>query len=73
MTFGGTSQPTGLAILHSIGCISQEENKKWSRLLYPHIEASLGIPPDRLFLIFRDVHRNDLAWKGVTFDDILPK
>lgn len=73
MTFGGTCQPTGLIVLHSIGCISQEENKKWSKILFPHIESTLGIPADRLFIIFVDIDRNNLAWKGLTFDDILPK
>lgn len=72
MTFGGTHEPTGLIILHSIGYISREENKKWSKILFPHIEATLGIPGDRLFIIYVDLNRNNLAWKGVTFDDILP-
>ena len=72
MTFGGTHEPTGLAILQSIGCISREENKRWSKILFPYIEQSLGIPLDRLFLIFVDLNRDNLAWKGVTFDDILP-
>ena len=72
MTFGGTHEPTALIVLHSIGNISRDENKKWSSLIFPHIQASLGISPDRVFLIFVDLNRNNLAWKGITFDDILP-
>ncbi|KAH9401108.1 hypothetical protein TYRP_002698 [Tyrophagus putrescentiae] len=72
LTVGGTQEPAALVWLQSIGCISRAENKQWTALLYPHLQSSLGIPGDRIFLRFIDISRDDLAWNGKTFDDILP-
>lgn len=46
--FGGSGdKPCGFGILSSIGKISHEENKKYSRGLCAHFEQKLGIPQDR--------------------------
>ena len=73
VTFGGSSEPCALVTLNSIGNISPQENRVNCKKIHAHLETELGLSPKRVFIIFNDVERNNLAWDSQVFDDILPK
>lgn len=47
MMFGGKGDPCAVCSLHSIGVISNELNKKYSKLLCGLLNKHLGISPER--------------------------
>lgn len=73
VTFGGTSEPCALVTLNSIGNISCEENRVNCKNIHSFLETELSLPSKRVFIIFNNVHRNDLAYDEKIFEDILPK
>lgn len=73
VTFGGSTEPCALVTLNSIGNISPQENRENCKKLHTHIEQELNISPKRVFILFNDVDRNNLAWDKQVFDDILHK
>jgi len=68
--WGGSSDPAALGCLYSIGGITQANNgaitKQISALL-----TKFGIAPDRVYINFFDVPRENCGWNEQTFADIL--
>ncbi|XP_071546883.1 macrophage migration inhibitory factor-like isoform X1 [Panulirus ornatus] len=48
MTFGGSTEPCALAVLHCIGELGVEENKAHAAKIYEFMEKNLGIPSDSI-------------------------
>ncbi|KAL0266974.1 UNVERIFIED_CONTAM: hypothetical protein PYX00_009370 [Menopon gallinae] len=67
MSWGGTDGPCGVAKLLSIGKLGIQENKKYAASLYEHVEKSLGIPKDKLYIEFVDVGPANMGFNGTTF------
>jgi len=53
--------------LRSIGGLSDEVNRKLSQQDCRLLKDSLGISPDRVYLIFTDVEASNWGWNGSTF------
>uniref|UniRef100_A0A8D8UJL5 L-dopachrome isomerase n=1 Tax=Cacopsylla melanoneura TaxID=428564 RepID=A0A8D8UJL5_9HEMI len=70
LTFGGSDGPAGIASLMSIGKLGTAENKKHSAVLFAHVEKSLGIPKDRLYISYIDSPTDVVGYNGTTFHDI---
>lgn len=73
MSWGGTSEPCASARLMSIGQLGVKENKKHAKELYDHIEKTLGIRKDRMYIQFVDVDPADCGYNGTTFHEIFGK
>ena len=74
MTFGGSDAPALTATLTSIGQLGTEElNQKQAEVIIPVLEKHLGVPKDRMFVSFRNVEREDMAWNGSVFSIIMKK
>lgn len=71
MTFGGTTEPCGVALLASIGALGVEKNKAHAAKIYAYLEKSLGIPSDRMYIKFDNLATSDVGYKGTTFHTIL--
>ena len=41
--------------------------------VYPIVEKYLGIPGDRMYILFRDAAYHEVAWKGSTFAALFGK
>eukprot|EP00898_Chlorokybus_atmophyticus_P006343 jgi/Chlat1/670/Chrsp104S01155 len=67
MTFGGTEEPAAAAELISIGGIGGQKNKSISKKLSDLLSASLNVAPNRYYINFVDMERNDVGWNGGTF------
>ena len=66
MIFGGTTQPTAFVALKSIG-LSQERCADLARSLCDFMAKELGMPPDRIYIEFRDLNGKMFGWNGGTF------
>ena len=74
MTFGGSDAPALSATLTSIGQLGTEElNQKQAEVIIPVLEKYLGMAKDRMFVFFKNVEREDLAWNGSLFSIIMKK
>ncbi|XP_071546884.1 macrophage migration inhibitory factor-like isoform X2 [Panulirus ornatus] len=71
MTFGGSTEPCALAVLHCIGELGVEENKAHAAKIYEFMEKNLGIPSDRMYLTFVDLPTSLVGYQGTTFHEIL--
>ncbi|KAJ8261601.1 hypothetical protein GJAV_G00156160 [Gymnothorax javanicus] len=67
MVFGGSVAPCALCSLHSIGKIGAQENRDYSKLLCGLLNKHLGISPDRIYVNFYDMERQNVAWNNTTF------
>ncbi|KAM6952328.1 macrophage migration inhibitory factor [Lycodopsis pacificus] len=67
MMFGGKEDPCALCSLHSIGKISGEDNKQYSKLLCGLLNKHLGVSPDRIYITFVDMDAANVAWNNSTF------
>lgn len=70
MSWGGTTEPCGVAKLLSLGQLGVAENQKHAKALYAHFEKTLGIPNNRLYLQFIDEDPANLGYQGTTFKAI---
>lgn len=61
MVRGGSSEPTCLMNLWSIGVFNAEKNPIYASKLYPFISESLGIKDDRIVLAFHDISADQVA------------
>lgn len=61
MCRGGTNEPTCLVIIWSIAVFSAENNPAYADKLYPFIAEKLGIPNDRIVLLFHDIKAEQVA------------
>ncbi|XP_059839259.1 macrophage migration inhibitory factor isoform X1 [Hypanus sabinus] len=67
MHFGGSSDPCALASLSSIGKISNQQNKNYSKLLFDLVNKHLHISADRMYIIFQDLNPANVGWANTTF------
>ncbi|HTQ30048.1 MAG TPA: phenylpyruvate tautomerase MIF-related protein [Opitutaceae bacterium] len=66
MFFAGSDEPVAFLELKSIG-LPAGKTKKLSAALCALIEEHLGIPKDRVYVKFIDVHHSMWGWKGDVF------
>ena len=55
------------------GKLGEEENKAHAAKIFPIVTAHLGIPEDRMYILFHDAKTSEVAWKSTTFQAILGK
>ncbi|XP_072911727.1 macrophage migration inhibitory factor isoform X2 [Hemitrygon akajei] len=67
MHFGGSSDPCALASLSSIGKISNQQNKNYSKLLFDLVNKHLHISADRMYITFQDLNPANVGWANTTF------
>jgi phenylpyruvate tautomerase len=53
--------------VRSIGGLTGEVNRNLSKKVCELLNDSLGIPPDRIYLIFTEVQGSHWGWNGNTF------
>ncbi|XP_013184045.1 macrophage migration inhibitory factor [Amyelois transitella] len=70
MSFGGSSEPCGIANLMSIGGLGVEQNKKHAKILFELVANELGISSDRMYITFQDEPTGNVGYKGTTFHAI---
>ena len=73
MMFGGSDAPCASAFFSSIGKIGPEENKVHAAAVFPLVAKHLGVPEDRMYILFNNAAYQDMAWKGTTFAQLLGK
>ena len=73
MMFAGSDAPCASGLFSSIGKIGREENIGHAAAVYPVVERHLGVPGDRMYLLFNNAEYHDMAWKGSTFAALLGK
>ena len=66
MAFGGTTEPTALAELRSLG-LPDAAPRALSARLGAVLERALGVPTARMFLVCADHPRAHWGWNGDTF------
>ncbi|KAK7085138.1 hypothetical protein SK128_000452 [Halocaridina rubra] len=71
MSFGGTLEPCATAHIMSIGKLGIEENKAIAAKIFSAVEKLLGIPNDRMYILFNDQPSSNVGFKGTTFHQIL--
>ncbi|MFH4978098.1 hypothetical protein AB6A40_004807 [Gnathostoma spinigerum] len=67
MTFGGSDEPCGVAVLKSIGGVGGSRNNSHAAKLFKHIQDKLGIAGNRLYIEFIDIDASAMAHNGRTF------
>ena len=55
------------------GKLGEEENKAHAAKIFPIVTAHLGVPEDRMYILFHDAKTSEVAWKATTFQAILGK
>jgi phenylpyruvate tautomerase len=63
----GSGGPAAFADLRSIGGVSGESNGRLTQKICEALQASLGIPSDRVYVTFTDVPASNWGWNGDTF------
>jgi phenylpyruvate tautomerase PptA (4-oxalocrotonate tautomerase family) len=53
--------------VRSIGGLSREVNSAISQSVCDLLRSRADVPPDRVYVVFTDVGRENWAWKGKTF------
>ncbi|KAJ7747627.1 Tautomerase/MIF [Mycena maculata] len=66
VTFAGTHAPAFIMRVTTLGN-STDKNEQFSKALFAHLEAALGTPSDRGYIIFNDPSHINLGHKGTTF------
>lgn len=66
MLFAGSDDPVAFLELKAIG-LPAKQTKALSAALCALIEEHLGIPRDRVYVKFIDVHHSMWGWKGDVF------
>ncbi len=66
MLFGGASGPSAFVEVRSIGGLDANTNTVLSRRLCELLEREAEVPPDRVFLNFVEVEREDWGWNATT-------
>eukprot|EP00292_Cryptomonas_paramecium_P019304 CAMPEP_0113665610 /NCGR_PEP_ID=MMETSP0038_2-20120614/2400_1 /TAXON_ID=2898 /ORGANISM="Cryptomonas paramecium" /LENGTH=119 /DNA_ID=CAMNT_0000580981 /DNA_START=15 /DNA_END=374 /DNA_ORIENTATION=+ /assembly_acc=CAM_ASM_000170 len=68
MMWGGSTDPCALCQVSSLGSINQSKNSAVSKKIAALFgNAPLGIPPNRIYIEFRDVPAANLGYDGATF------
>ena len=55
------------------GKLGEEENKAHAAKIFPIVTAHLGVPEDRMYILFHNAKTSEVAWKATTFQAILGK
>ena len=66
MSFGGSTQPTALVTLESIGGICETKNAEYSSEIFRLLQSK-GIESNRMFIKFVGLERSNVAWNGKLF------
>jgi phenylpyruvate tautomerase PptA (4-oxalocrotonate tautomerase family) len=69
MAFGGTTDPCALVELRSLGGLGPDTNAPLTARLTAMLHDIAAIPPQRVFVNFTDVPRQDWGWNDRTFGD----
>ncbi|WP_448562689.1 phenylpyruvate tautomerase MIF-related protein [Trichothermofontia sp.] len=67
MTFGGTTEPACYIEIKNIGTFSPSLTKSMSQDFCQQIEASLGVPANRIYIEFTNATGTLWGWNGSTF------
>ena len=67
MSFGGSTGNSCLVEVSSIGALDAERTRALSAAVCPLLSERLGIPQDRIYIVFHDVPRHCWGWDGRTF------
>jgi len=66
LIFGGTPEPAAFVSLKSIG-LPKERCSELSEKICDFILNELGVPPERVFIEFKDLERSLFGWNAKTF------
>jgi phenylpyruvate tautomerase PptA (4-oxalocrotonate tautomerase family) len=66
LRFGGGEAPAAFVEMKSIG-LSAEACPRLAEALCAFLQAEAGIPPDRVYIEFKELERGMFGWKGGTF------
>lgn len=67
MTFAGTTEPTCLIEIKSVGTMGGNKTKAMSQTFCQMVEDTLGIPKNRTYIDFADAQGAMWGWNGTTF------
>ncbi|XP_071479702.1 macrophage migration inhibitory factor-like [Diadema antillarum] len=67
LMFAKSDAPCAVVNLVSIGQLGVEENKVISQTVSTTLKDKLGIPADRMYVIFRDIAPQDVGFNNTTF------
>ncbi|EDO37697.1 predicted protein [Nematostella vectensis] len=67
LMFGGTTEPAAIVNLTNIGQHDPATTKHRSKVISNHIQKTLGVPADRMYIIFHDKQRFEVGYNGATF------
>ena len=66
LIFGGSSDPAVFVRLKSIG-LPKENCPEYSEKICGFVEQELEVPPERVFIDFKNLERDMFGWNGKTF------
>jgi phenylpyruvate tautomerase len=66
LMFGGVADPAAFVELKSIGLL-EANCKGYSRAICEFLESNLKIPPDRIYIDFKDIDPSMFGWNKTTF------
>ncbi|MBN2351335.1 MAG: ABC transporter substrate-binding protein [Spirochaetales bacterium] len=67
MTFAGTFEPAASLEIKSIGGLSPSVCKGLSEACCGLLQKELGIPEERIYIVFSDIEASSWGWNGTTF------
>lgn len=67
MTFGGSSEPSCLVEIKSIGGLTPECTARLSEAVSLLLHDGLGVPLNRIYIVFADVPAHLWGFDGATF------
>jgi phenylpyruvate tautomerase PptA (4-oxalocrotonate tautomerase family) len=67
MTFAGSSEPSCLVEVRSIGGLSNKSARALSEATCKLVHERLGVPPDRTYILCADVQAHLWGFDGATF------
>lgn len=71
ISFGNETNPAALCDLMSIGAISTETNKTFSKEFCGLLESQLKISPSRVYITFNDFNKANVGFNGTTFHSLM--
>jgi phenylpyruvate tautomerase len=66
LMFGGAADPAAYVELKSIGLL-EIDCKRYSKAICEFLESNLKIPPDRIYIDFKDIDARMFGWNRTTF------
>ncbi|XP_011677225.2 macrophage migration inhibitory factor-like [Strongylocentrotus purpuratus] len=66
MSFEGTTAPTAVANVVSIGQLGVQENKVITQIITAEL-AKVGVKADRMYVVFREMTDQDVGYNNTTF------